>query len=260
MKPTYQSQFFEDFKAVWYDIIGVTPELYKEKLVQQMVGQLSIFKSGLGVSALTVFDIEKNSFLFVDDDIERVTGIPKTDYFSRGTSFILSRAVLEHIPLLISSTIKQRFFFRNKSEDFHNNYIVNREFAYKSNHAPVNWVLHQVVKHLFNTSGKLFAVVVLQTQLKNSNYIGKFRYYIYDKKRNDIIYPKQALKKKALEKLTQREKEVVTLLLQNKSNKSIAEALYISYHTVRTHRKKAMKKLNCHSIYELAAQYASIVG
>lgn len=250
---------FERFKNIWHDLIGVTPELFKENLVNQLIKDLSVFKNGIGVSALTVFDIEKNSFLFVDDDIERVTGIPKPFYFSKGTKYIISKAVLEHIPLIISSTLKQKQFFKNKPQDYYDNFIVNREFAYNSNKAPVNWVLHQVVKHLFNASGKLFGIVVMQTQLKNSNYIGKFRFTIYDKNQNKIVYPKPTHSNN-LKELTTREKEIITLLLQNHSNKAIAEKLHISYHTVRTHRKTAMKKLNCHSIYELAKEYSVLLN
>ncbi len=252
------SNAFEDFKCIWNNLVGITPDLFKKQLVNQLIEDLKTLKSGIGTSALTVFDIEKNKFLYVDNDIEKVTGISRINYFNKGPAFILSKAIFRHIPLLVSSTIKQKAFFKNKTEDYYNNFIINREFAYTSDKTPLNWVLHQVVKHLFNESGKLFGVVVMQTQLKSSNYLGAFRFYIYDKKLNEIVYPNKSLKKES-EVLTKREKEIITLLLQNKSNREIAEELHISYHTVRTHRKVAMKKLNCHSIYELAAQYHSLI-
>lgn len=257
---TLQTDSFQNFKTIWSSIIGVTPESFKTQLTEKLTENLEVFKNGIGVSALTVFDMEKNGFIYVDEDIERVTGIPKPLYFEKGASYILSRAILPHVPLLISSTLKQRNFFKNKSKEFYDNFIVNREFAYKSKREPVNWVLHQVVKHLFNASGKLFGVVVLQTQLKNSNYIGKFRFNIYDKKKNVIVYPKLGIKHSHIHDLTDRERQVINLLLQNKTNKAIAEELHISYHTVRTHRKSAMKKLNCHSIYELAREYSVLLN
>lgn len=250
---------FENLKNIWVDFIGITPENYKEKLVDKLIKDLGVFKNGIGVSALTVFDIEKNKFLYVDEDIERVTGICITDYFHKGVSFIFSRAIMEHIPLLINSTLKQRLFFYNKPQSYFENFIVNREYAYKQKNKPASWVLHQVVKHLFNSSGKLFAIVSLQTQLKHTNYLGKFRFYIYDKKKNAIVYPKPTANTK-ISQLTDREKEIIILLLQNKNNKAIAEALHISYHTVRTHRKSAMKKLKCHSIYELAREYSILLN
>ena len=44
-------------------------------------------------------------------------------------------------------------------------------------------------------------------------------------------------------KLTIREKEVFTLLIQNKTTKEIAESLKISEKTVRNHISNAMQKL-----------------
>lgn len=51
--------------------------------------------------------------------------------------------------------------------------------------------------------------------------------------------------------LTSREREVVQLLAEGKSNKEIAEILYISVKTVETHRSHLMEKLNLHSISDL---------
>ncbi|MBI1747741.1 MAG: helix-turn-helix transcriptional regulator [Acidobacteria bacterium] len=51
--------------------------------------------------------------------------------------------------------------------------------------------------------------------------------------------------------LSKREREVVCLLAQGKSNKEAAGALGISVRTVETHRAKIMFKLGLHSISEL---------
>jgi DNA-binding NarL/FixJ family response regulator len=55
----------------------------------------------------------------------------------------------------------------------------------------------------------------------------------------------------AAEPLTSREREVVQLLAEGCSNKSIATRLGISVKTVETHRAAAMRKLGLHSVAEL---------
>ena len=45
--------------------------------------------------------------------------------------------------------------------------------------------------------------------------------------------------------LTKREKEVFTLLINNKTTKEIADVLNISEKTVRNHISNAMQKLGC---------------
>lgn len=51
--------------------------------------------------------------------------------------------------------------------------------------------------------------------------------------------------------LTDREKEVLRLLAEGKSNKEIAELLYLSVKTVMAHRANIMEKLDVHSRTEL---------
>ncbi|MFQ5718051.1 MAG: response regulator [Acidobacteriota bacterium] len=51
--------------------------------------------------------------------------------------------------------------------------------------------------------------------------------------------------------LTPREREILTLLAEGKSNREIAELLFISPKTVDVHRTNIMKKLDIHSIVQL---------
>jgi DNA-binding NarL/FixJ family response regulator len=51
--------------------------------------------------------------------------------------------------------------------------------------------------------------------------------------------------------LSSREREILQLLAENKSNKEIANRLAISIRTVETHRRSVMQKLNASSIVEL---------
>jgi two-component system response regulator NreC len=51
--------------------------------------------------------------------------------------------------------------------------------------------------------------------------------------------------------LTDREKEILQLLAEGKSNKEIASMLNLSVNTVETHRTRLMQKLNLHSSAEI---------
>jgi DNA-binding NarL/FixJ family response regulator len=53
------------------------------------------------------------------------------------------------------------------------------------------------------------------------------------------------------ELLTDREKQVLQLLVQGKNNKEVAVALDVSTNTVESHRNNLMKKLNLHNTAEL---------
>lgn len=53
--------------------------------------------------------------------------------------------------------------------------------------------------------------------------------------------------KEAADDLSQREKEIIRCVVKGLSNKEIAEELYISVHTVITHRRNIARKLQIHS-------------
>jgi RNA polymerase sigma factor (sigma-70 family) len=55
-----------------------------------------------------------------------------------------------------------------------------------------------------------------------------------------------------LEQLTQREREVIRMVAQGMSNKSVAENLGISEKTVQVHRGSAYRKLDLHNAAEIA--------
>lgn len=59
--------------------------------------------------------------------------------------------------------------------------------------------------------------------------------------------------------LTERETEITKLVAQGLMNKEIADELSLSPHTIHSHRKNIMKKLNIHSAVELT-NYAKEAG
>ena len=49
-------------------------------------------------------------------------------------------------------------------------------------------------------------------------------------------------------KLSERERQVLALIAEGKSNKEIATHLGIGVRTIETHRERIMRKLNVHSV------------
>ncbi len=52
--------------------------------------------------------------------------------------------------------------------------------------------------------------------------------------------------------LTERELEVLKLVVAGKTNKEIAQELFVSYHTVKAHISSIMKKIECNGRVTLA--------
>jgi DNA-binding NarL/FixJ family response regulator len=54
-----------------------------------------------------------------------------------------------------------------------------------------------------------------------------------------------------IDMLTSREREVLQMIAEGKTNKEIANSLQLSVYTVEAHRGRIMEKLNLHSTGEL---------
>ena len=63
---------------------------------------------------------------------------------------------------------------------------------------------------------------------------------------NSMIKKKQSATVEKIH-LTKRETEILSLIAEELTNASISEKLFISLHTVETHRRNIMKKLNVHN-------------
>lgn len=61
-----------------------------------------------------------------------------------------------------------------------------------------------------------------------------------------------------MEQLTQREREVLDLIIVGKLNKQIADVLGISIKTVEVHRARVMEKMGVHSLAELVQHVVSL--
>ncbi|HRO37869.1 response regulator [Thauera sp.] len=61
-----------------------------------------------------------------------------------------------------------------------------------------------------------------------------------------------------LEQLTQREREVLELIIVGKLNKQIADVLGISIKTVEVHRARVMEKMGAHSLAELVQHVVAL--
>lgn len=237
-------------KSYGYGATNTVTE-FKEEVLAQQIPVLKNFTNGLGVRAMSIFDIEEQQFLYVDENIEKVSGLPREAYLEKGIKYLFSRLSYDNIPYLISSTLHERKFLSKLAASEYSNYIINREYSFRTKTSR-RWILQQIVKHLLNDKGDIFAIVTIETNIDHLKSDRKFRYYIYNHKENKIVYPKRQVQiDVSLNSLTEREKEILDLIALGCKNQQIADKLFISFHTVRTHRKNIFKKLNCKNVVEL---------
>lgn len=79
--------------------------------------------------------------------------------------------------------------------------------------------------------------------------------YLNDKNEYETLFYKNVSSKNLLNSISNRERDVIRLLLAKKTSFEIAENLNISKHTVDTHRRNILKKLNLNSTFELVSYF-----
>ncbi|MBD9110139.1 response regulator transcription factor [Bacteroides nordii] len=112
-----------------------------------------------------------------------------------------------------------------------------------------------VVRFREETTGKGIRVVALVSSFIDANLLSKYddSISIFDDletlsnkiTRLENIEPD--IEEDGQETLSQREKEIVVCVVKGMTNKEIAEKLFLSIHTVITHRRNISKKLQIHS-------------
>ena len=106
------------------------------------------------------------------------------------------------------------------------------------------------------TSGKKIRVIALVTSFVDASLLSKYdeSISIFDdlerlsKKISGLLnVPSEEEELESQDALSQREKEIVICVVKAMTNKEIAEKLFLSIHTVITHRRNISKKLQIHS-------------
>lgn len=74
---------------------------------------------------------------------------------------------------------------------------------------------------------------------------------VTDYQQHDIV--------KAHQSLTERESEILSMIVQGKRNQQIAETLCVAVRTIEVHRSNVMKKFNAKTVADLVMSYAKIM-
>jgi len=115
----------------------------------------------------------------------------------------------------------------------------------------------EIIRHVRDSFNRYYIIIIKDVSFEDQNNLEALSVIEQDDSER-IIYQKveKCLQKlynpverdRPLEEISQREKEVLKLVAMGMTNKEIAERLYISLHTVITHRRNITAKLGIKTI------------
>jgi DNA-binding CsgD family transcriptional regulator len=105
-----------------------------------------------------------------------------------------------------------------------------------------------------DTEGNLQTALTLLQEVNHAEDFNKYYVHLYgvSKYRQILEYRKNEQTFGIIEKLSEREVEITKYLLAGLDSKQISDCLFISRHTVDTHRRKILQKLRLQSSQELS--------
>ena len=211
-----------------------------------------------GPSIRAIFDFPSRSFDKVSQSVEELLGYPASNFT---VEKLISIIHPEDIGLVIKNeALAGVFLHKFLSVEERPFYKATYQYRVKDSDDNYRLFLHQAVPLTLDSNGLLSKTLVCISDI--SKYGDKGNRYVSFidirgiKSYANIDVEADLMKKVHNEKvLTKREIEILQLISEGYNSKQIAETLFISYDTVRTHRNNIISKNNFNSINQAVAYY-----
>nr|WP_321406571.1 LuxR C-terminal-related transcriptional regulator [uncultured Carboxylicivirga sp.] len=201
-----------------------------------------------------------NNFPFVSLNFQRHLGLDPEKMKSEGSRYWLSQVHPDDLPVWVNMLNDLMQFTMTQIKPEKRRYLsYTWNFRVrKSNGKYVNLYEHQSPMEL-DEDGKPIVGLGHITVIGNGDEmpIKASVCILNDENEYETIYSRNYSGLALIEEISNRERDIIRLLVLRKSSKEIAQLLHISRHTVDTHRRNILKKLNLKSTGEMVA-YAQL--
>ena len=223
--------------------------------LESMVNERIIDYFMVGPSYYYIFDMKNRCFSFMHPDITKVLGFDHTITLDE----FLSRIHPEDQRIMVNYENTIIHFFKNLPNDKITKYKFSYDYRILNDAGKYVRLYQQVAVLQYDEAKNSLHTLGIHTDishLKTSNhsvlsFIGLAgEPSFYNVKVDEVCTPSKGI-------FTKREKEIVRQMISGRQTAEIANNLYISKHTVDTHRKNILNKTNTHSAVELAAMVVS---
>lgn len=216
--------------------------------------------SEVGNSGVTVFDLSKGEHVFSSYNLHALFGYDIDSIEKTGNEYINSRTHPDDYPVLMRNGIAlMKFFYATPVEERMNYKLINEYRILNARNQYIRVVEQHQVLELDARGNVWLALAVMDVSPHQEEYQGvKCQLLNY---KTGKFMPTVFLENSTLPAtdLTKREKEILELIREGLLSKEISDKLFISVHTVNTHRQHILEKLGVDNSME-AVKYASQLG
>lgn len=223
-------------------------DTFREHIIQCSLMEKNLFTN----SMIFLLDFSDLKYKYISDSAVKVLGYTKEEMIQNGFEWIFSLyhpgdidfkkevmqdilACIKKIPVQMRSTILVRYDFR----------------AIKKN-GEVIYLLEEIMYPEFDEKGMPILALCFIHDISSYKSGESHTCSIYQKKGNDyrLVQSKNYSPNKNPENISAREKQVLAQFAKGLTTKQVADILFVSQNTIKTHRKNILQKLNAQNSVE----------
>lgn len=204
-----------------------------------------------------IFDVSNTKFEFISDNMATILGY---DPKSIGVAEFVEKIHPEDLPYFVQCENAIVEFSKTISPEQLLNYKISYDYRIKKKDGNYIRILQQVITiDMDKESGKIFKTLGIHTNithikpLESANnesvlsFIGMHGQRSYSKTRGELL----DIREESFSMLTDRQKQIVSCLMNGMSSQEIADNLFISKNTVDTHRRKILEIMRVSNTQQL---------
>lgn len=225
--------------------------LEKHKLLLESLAQVNN-------SGITVFDLFRREHIYTSYNFSEIFGYDLAAIEAQGNDYFNSRVHPEDFIKLLRNGISIMTFFYQLPPAERANYKLVNEYRIQGREGSYIRVIEQHQALELDARGNVWlALGVIDVSPDQSDF-GGIKSQIYNYKTGKVV-PLPAAAQAQAPNLSEREIEVLQFVKDGLLSKEISERLFISVHTVNTHRQHILQKLGANNSME-AIRYAAQLG
>jgi DNA-binding CsgD family transcriptional regulator len=242
----------DDIKDKYKDVFKTYPNIEIEDHIKKLI-ELDYFYPSMSTFFCITNTVDQ-SFEYISKNFKACTGIEKKKMMVGGMNYFWTlfhqediKLWLECLQSLMEFTMLELEAEKRSKMSYTWNYRIK-----KGNGDYVN-IIQNTTPMQFDDAGKPVIGLAHYTVLDAAIYmdICASAKYLNEQNEYEILFFKNMSTKNILGAATNRERDVIRLLILNLTSQEIAEKLFLSKHTIDTHRRNIMKKFNIGSTNEL---------
>jgi DNA-binding CsgD family transcriptional regulator len=210
-------------------------------------------------SAISIFDLNKKEHIYISDNFSKMLDYDLKEMKMQGNSFFDSKVHPDDFINNLKNGIELIKFSYSVPMEKRRDYKLLSEYRIKNGKGYYLRIIEQQQILELDKRGNFWVALSTVDISPNQDLNEGVKARIFNFRTKEFVnFPFQSQNKDDA-RLSKREKQILGLIKDGMLSKEIAEKLFISVHTVNTHRQRILEKLNVSNSIE-AIQYFNSLG